>query len=93
MIYIFFSPEHLQNQTTAIPNSFDYICNWLSAFKIDKENLTTEYRLFASNFNNLMKDGPENIDEKGELSGIFDENSENDSETSDEGNFGNILQV
>jgi len=35
----FFSPEHLQNQTTAISNSFDYICNWLSAIKIDKDNL------------------------------------------------------
>ncbi|XP_025198446.1 zinc finger MYM-type protein 1-like [Melanaphis sacchari] len=86
----FFSPEHLQNQTTAIPNSFEYICNWLSAFKIDKENLSTEYHLFASNFNNLMKDGPENISEK--FPKIFDEDSDNDSILEDD-NFRDLLQV
>lgn len=32
----FFSTEHLQNQKTPVPNSFNYICNWLSEFNIDK---------------------------------------------------------
>lgn len=88
----FFSPEHLQNQKTPVPNSFNYICNWLSEFNIDKQNLSTEYQLFASNFNSLMKDGPEKVDETSAESEMFDIDNEDDS-ISDEEGFEGVLQV
>lgn len=59
----FFSTEHLQNQNIPVPNSFNYIYNWISEFNIDNQNLSTEYQLFASSFNSLMQDGPEKVDE------------------------------
>lgn len=88
----FFSYENLQNQSKPIPDSFNYICNWLSAFKIDKENLSTEYRLLASNFNKFMKDGMEIIEENSIGADIFKEDDETDSDL-DEENMKKVVQV
>jgi len=77
----FFSPEYLQNQTKVIPDSFNCICNWLSAFKIDKDNLSTEYQLFASNFSDFMKDGPEVVEEKSTVAAIFEDHEDNESDS------------